>query len=61
MVRIKGVLFENKGRESRSAVKVLGEATHKNIQMCLPYMTLLLVLTCEVRRPRTLQSGVFGG
>ena len=39
MVRIKDVRFENRERASRSAVKILGEATHKNIQMCLPYDT----------------------
>jgi hypothetical protein len=39
MVRIKSVRFENTERASRSAVKILGEATHKNIQMCLPYDT----------------------
>ena len=36
---IKDVRFENRDRTSRSAVKILGEATHKNIQMCLPYDT----------------------
>lgn len=39
MVRIKSVRFENTEHASRSAVKILGEATHKNIQMCLPYDT----------------------
>ena len=39
MVRIAGVRFESKLRESRSGVQVLSENPHKNIQMCLPYDT----------------------
>ena len=40
MVRIKGVRFETKDRESRSGLQTLGSETHKNIQMCLPYDTV---------------------
>ena len=39
MVRIKDVRFETKERASRSGVQVLGDEAHKNIQMCLPYVT----------------------
>ena len=40
LVRIKGVRFETKERESRSGTQVLGNEAHKNIQMCLPYDTI---------------------
>ena len=40
LLRISGVRFENKQRESRSANKVLGHETHKNIQDCLPFVTV---------------------
>ena len=39
LVRIKGVRFETKERESRSGLQTLGSETHKNILMCLPYDT----------------------
>ena len=40
LLRISGVRFENNQRESRSANKVLGHETHKNIQDCLPFVTV---------------------